>query len=104
KPVTLKQPRLKVTRDNTKLTTNSSIFQHDELSIEQNNSDSFIFQDVFRYVDLDLTRIKGKFILLKNEQPTSLDDPLSHGDQLCMRWTNNKNKIEGKRRLEKACA
>lgn len=89
KPVTLKQPRLKVTRDNTKLTTNSSIFQHDELSIEQNNSDSFIFQDVFRYVDLDLTRIKGKFILLKNEQPTSFDDPISDGDQLCIKWTNN---------------
>src|SRR5699024_12656033 len=48
KPVTLKQPRLKVTRDNTKLTTNSSLFQHDELSIEQNNSDSLIFQEIGR--------------------------------------------------------
>lgn len=88
KPVILKQPRLKVTRDNTKLTEDSSIFhQHDELSIEQNNSDSFIFQDIFRYIDLDLTRIKGNFILLKNEQPSRFDDPIMDGDQLSLKWT-----------------
>lgn len=86
KPVTLKQPRIKVIRDNTQLTEESLIFQNDRLKIKQNNTVSFIFQDVFRYIDMDLTNINGNFKLLKNKQPSGFDESIKDGDTLSIQW------------------
>lgn len=85
KPITLQQPRLKVLRDRTQLTEDSTIYQNDELIIEYINT-SFIFQDIFRYVNLDLNHISGNFKLLKNKQFSGFDVPIDDGDTLEIKW------------------
>ncbi|WP_366247412.1 cell division protein FtsA [Terribacillus aidingensis] len=45
-------------------------------------TDQFIIQDIFRFVDIDLTKISGNFQLLKNGDKASFHDALSPHDKI----------------------
>ncbi|MEC5421899.1 cell division protein FtsA [Virgibacillus sp. C22-A2] len=85
-PITMKQQRLLITRENTELNPDSLLKPDDFIEIKEKNHDPFIFQDVFRYVDIDRTSASGKFKLSKNDQSTTFDDVLHDGDQLRLDW------------------
>ncbi|RDW21526.1 pilus assembly protein PilM [Oceanobacillus chungangensis] len=84
--VQLKQPVLHVLRDGMELREDNIINRLDQLQIQKRSPESFIFQDVFRYVDINLNKISGKFKLYKNNEPTSFDQPIKNGDALELKW------------------
>lgn len=86
-PVTLQQPRLKVMRDNTSLREDSVLFPNDRLHLVHQPT-SFIFQDVFRFVDFNIHDIKGQFSLLINRKKARFDDILNTDDHLEIIWEN----------------
>ncbi|MFS0673110.1 cell division protein FtsA [Ornithinibacillus sp. 179-J 7C1 HS] len=84
--VTLQQPQLILKRGNQVLEEEDKIYPDDHIMIEDKEIDGFIFQDVFRYVDIDLTGANGKFVLTKNDQPTTFYEPIMNGDRLAIIW------------------
>ncbi|WP_284139859.1 pilus assembly protein PilM [Virgibacillus sp. LDC-1] len=84
-PVTLKQKQLVVTRNGVELDEQETLHPNDEISITEKKNVSFIFQDVFRFVDIDLATITGNFKLYKNKNVSSFDDPIQTGDRLSIK-------------------
>lgn len=90
KQVTLKQKQLRIFRsDTTELTESSILKRGDNISIQEQAPTPFIFQDIFRYVDINLHHVKGNYILLKNDLPSRFDDQLTEGDSLQIIWNHN---------------
>lgn len=84
--IQLKQPILRILRDGVELHEENIINRLDRVEIKERPLERFIFQDVFRYVDINLNQISGKFKLYKNGQPTSFDQPIEDGDALAIKW------------------
>src|SRR5699024_3674429 len=68
------------------VTEDAVLEDRDVLTLEEHRTSTFIFQDVFRYVDLDLTDVKGNFRSYKNGQPTTFYETLANGDNLELKW------------------
>lgn len=81
-PVEMKQQQLTVKRDNMILNENSILKPNDSLEIIKKTQEPFILQDVFRYVDIDLTKATGKFQIYKNNESAAFFDPLRNGDHI----------------------
>ncbi|WP_188456510.1 cell division protein FtsA [Virgibacillus oceani] len=86
KPVTIKQQRINIIRNQTEIKPDTIIQPNDRIEVREKKQDSFIFQDVFRYIDLDLANANGKFHLYKNKQPATFYEPIQHGDSLEINW------------------
>lgn len=72
-----------VNRGEQKLKENSIIYDGDSLSITHQRLQPFIFQDIFKEVDIDLPKeTNGSFILLKNNEETTFYDTLEPFDSL----------------------
>lgn len=85
--ITLKKPQVKVYRNGNELSKDAIINHHEHLTTEEFEVEPFIFQDVFRVVDIDLSNNKGKkFRVLKNGEECSFHNQLSPGDQLSIEW------------------
>jgi hypothetical protein len=84
--VTMKQPQLIIKRKNKVLELDEIIYHNDQITIEDKIIETFIFQDVFRYVDIDLTNANGRFMLTKNNEPTTFYEPIMDGDHLSIVW------------------
>lgn len=84
--ITMKQPKVAIKRNNVILTEDTILYPSDRLSLEEKKQEMFIFQDVFRYVDIDLTQANGKFTLTKNDLPTTFYEPIEAGDRLAIIW------------------
>lgn len=82
KPLKLQQPLHEVKRGKEVLTESSELFHEDELTVKELTLRPFIFQDVFRYIDIDVQEIGGNYQLLRNDEPVSFHDPIHHGDNL----------------------
>src|SRR5690625_4459526 len=83
-PVELKQQIVECKRGDTILHEDDVIYADDELTMRTLKQRPFIFQDVFRYVDMDLTEIGGNYQLRHNETEASFHDPIQEGDQLAI--------------------
>ncbi|WP_164668336.1 cell division protein FtsA [Virgibacillus doumboii] len=86
KPVLLKQQLLTVTRNQAELTEDTPLQFNDYLEIRDKKVEPFIFQDIFRYVDVDMTYATGDFQLYKNNQKTTFYETIEHGDKLRLEW------------------
>ncbi|MGM8365864.1 cell division protein FtsA [Virgibacillus sp. W0181] len=86
KPVTLKREKQIVTRNSHTLHADSILQHNDQIKVNSRSLEPFIFQDVFRFVDLDLTNASGKYQLYKNNEATTFYEKLAQGDQLAIRW------------------
>src|SRR5699024_2166043 len=86
KKVSLKQPKFYITRENQVLAENCTLKHEESLHIKERKYSSFIFQDVFRYVDLNLSGVSGTFHLYKNDEPTTFYEEVKPGDHLSIRW------------------
>ncbi|WP_249872031.1 cell division protein FtsA [Oceanobacillus saliphilus] len=90
-PVELKQKLLVLTRGNEELELDSILKLNDELVMKEVKAIPFIFQDIFRYVEIDLSRVSGNFKLYKNNEETSFDEEINTGDVLEIRWDRENN-------------
>lgn len=86
KPVILEQPRVTVYRNDTLLALDSTLSKDDHLKLTELKRSSFIFQDVFRYVDLDLSKITGSFKIMINDKLAGFDDTINDHDALTIKW------------------
>jgi cell division protein FtsA len=74
-------------RQSTLLKDHDIIFEGDQIIYEQKNIEPFIFQDVFKHVQINIPdKAKGQFILMKNEQQTTFNGKINAGDQLKIIW------------------
>ncbi|MFE7151875.1 hypothetical protein, partial [Heyndrickxia sporothermodurans] len=59
----------------------------DEIELKFYKIEPFIFQDIFRYVDISMPHnSNGKFELLNNKESVTFYDTISEGDQLEIIW------------------
>lgn len=83
-PVTLKQPIVTVKRKNDILSDDDEVFANDHLTIEDLELKQFIFQDVFRFIDIDLTQKSGNYEVLCNNERANFNHVIHDGDQLSL--------------------
>lgn len=82
----IQQQKYDIIRNDEILSLDSTLHINDELYIKERKRQSAIFQDIFRYIELDLTEANGRFTLLKNAEPTSFDSHITSGDILEIKW------------------
>lgn len=86
KPVELKEQKLRILRDDVEIELDETLSDLDDLRIIEKEMTSFIFQDVFRYVVIDLSGVNGRFELQVNDEKAAFDSPIYPGDQLAIKW------------------
>jgi cell division protein FtsA len=63
------------------------LFNGDEITIRHKDSEPFIFQDLFKHVEIEMpTDVKGTYVLLKNNDHTTFYDSIAPGDDLKIVW------------------
>ena len=81
-PLTLTKELVTVTRNGKKIDFTDLVYDGDKLQIQKRKEEPFIFQDIFRFISLDLNSITGKVELLKNGEPVSFFDELQPNDHI----------------------
>lgn len=84
--VQLAKEIVEVTHDQTNLSLDTLLDNNASITVKKKQDDPFIFQDVFRYVEIDLTKKTGSFTLQINGQEATFFTPLSEGDHLQLVW------------------
>jgi cell division protein FtsA len=76
-----------ISKDGQSLSEDDLLFYGDKITISQKDSEPFIFQDLFNYVDIEFPpNVKGTYTLLKNNDQTTFYDTLAPGDHLKIVW------------------
>lgn len=88
--VTLTKPRVKVDKNERLVDLEEKISRGDQLQLKELDITPFIFQDIFRFVSVDLSQMKGNISIQKNGQSTAFFDELSPGDSITIEWNNSK--------------
>ncbi len=82
---------VEVTRGDEKLEESSLIHYGDVLTFKLKEKEPFIFQDVFRFVDFNLTvQENKKLVILRNEKDAAFTTPIHNGDYLEIKWIEKK--------------
>lgn len=81
-PLTLTKELVTVTKNGEKLEFSDWIYDGDKLQIQKRKEEPFIFQDIFRFIALDLNNITSKVEFKKNGQPASFFDELQSNDHI----------------------
>lgn len=90
--VVLSQDIKEIYRNGEKLSYPSIIQRYDELIIKEKKENPFIFQDIFRVVELDInTNTNKTYVLRKNDSPATFHDHIAPGDHLEILWETSKN-------------
>lgn len=85
--IIMKKPRMEWYRNESKLSETDIISHGDEIETKEIEMESFIFQDIFRHVEIDIPKeSSGKFHLLKNGVDTTFYEAVSNGDKLEIVW------------------
>jgi cell division protein FtsA len=80
-------------RGDTKLKAHEVINNGDKLTFSQNNIDPFIFQDLFRHVEISKpTQSNGRFVLMRNNEETGFNETITTGDELKILWPTKMKK------------
>ncbi|PLS14868.1 cell division protein [Bacillus sp. M6-12] len=93
-PVSFNGKRILVTKRISEFTRGDDVLSEDDelevgehITLIQHKYEPFIFQDIFRHVDIDLPQpANGHFVLVKNNEETSFHDIISPGDELRIIW------------------
>lgn len=85
--VQLSKTIAEVIRNGQALTEDDFLIDGDEIEVIEKETSPFIFQDLFKYVDIELPeKANGHFMLLKNDNQTTFYDQLAPGDELKIVW------------------
>ncbi|WP_163539216.1 cell division protein FtsA [Gracilibacillus sp. YIM 98692] len=82
KPLTLSKPILTVFRNGKKLSLDDPIYHQDSLQIVKEKESPFIFQDIFRFISLDLQNVKGRVEMTRNGEDVTFFDQLFPNDSI----------------------
>lgn len=80
--VQMKKQIVVVKRDQETVQPKDPVLPGESLDIEEKEATPFIYQDVFRYVDIDLEKVPRPFQLYRNNEEASFHDPIHPGDEL----------------------
>lgn len=87
KSITLEKSITEFYRNEKQLTHNDVLLNGDRVTTKRKAIEPFIFQDLFSVIDIEVpTSGTSKFILLKNEEEVSFQEPLLPGDSLVIKW------------------
>ncbi|WP_096152924.1 MULTISPECIES: cell division protein FtsA [Bacillus] len=86
KLITLTQPLVKIMRNGELLKDDEIISHGDHLQLTEIKKERFIFQDIFKFVDLDKPTQFKKLIMKKNGVEATFFEPIAHGDSLELYW------------------
>ncbi|MGM9924288.1 MAG: cell division protein FtsA [Bacillus sp. (in: firmicutes)] len=93
KRITLQKAATQVYRGDHPLQEKDILKYGEELKIVQNKPEPFIFQDLFRHVDIDLPKVSNsRFILVKNNKEIGFHEEIEAGDDLRIMWPAYGNK------------
>ncbi|MDV2581248.1 cell division protein FtsA [Alkalibacillus haloalkaliphilus] len=86
-PVNLSYQLSTITRQDQPLSIDSLIYPNDQIEVKEQHEQQFIFQDLFRFIDIDMNETKGKhFKLYRNGEEVGFTEPIFDGDQLNIKW------------------
>lgn len=91
-PVTIKKEKMALYHHDILLKDDDVIEPLSKLTIKKLEDTTFIFQDVFRYITLDLMKQRGHVHILKNGAPTTFLEPIVDGDKLEIIHESKQNK------------
>lgn len=84
--VILYKTLLEFYRNGVLLTEDDTLSNGDHLQLMVRRKEPFIFQDIFRFVEIEKPHGAGSFILLKNGADSSFYDFIQQGDVLDIKW------------------
>ncbi|PFA69664.1 cell division protein [Bacillus sp. AFS015802] len=85
--VYLKKESSRITRNGVKLGMDDRLVTGDSIHIEEQPMSSFIFQDLFNSVEINMpAHSNGSFVLLKNGEETTFFEEIQEGDELEIVW------------------
>lgn len=82
KPIRLEQSLLTVKRNKEKLDLQDILHTGDNITITEQKQRAFIFQDLFRYINIDMENISGDYKLYRNDEQAGFHDEIIAGDHL----------------------
>ncbi|MGX1429886.1 cell division protein FtsA [Cytobacillus horneckiae] len=87
KPLALTKRLISVKRDEEALEEESFIYNGDRLIYKEEPNEPFIFQDIFKKVQVEIPHeSNGSFTLLKNGEESNFHEQIQDGDQLEIVW------------------
>ncbi|NIK11038.1 cell division protein FtsA [Alkalibacillus almallahensis] len=87
KPVELQPTSFNMTTNGVACDRQTLVHPNDIITIDEPVQQSFIFQDLFRFIELNVSEISGKrFKLYRNQEPVGFSEPIQDGDQLSIEW------------------
>ncbi|GIN86908.1 ATPase [Heyndrickxia sporothermodurans] len=90
--IQMNKPLINFIREEEILEENAVVHYGDHLETKSYNIEPFIFQDIFKYVEVEMPKSgNGQFRLLSNKNETTFYDPVNEGDQLEIVWSTAVN-------------
>jgi len=87
KKVELMKESSRVYRNGNRLEMDDHLFAGDSIEMEEQQISSFIFQDLFNTVEINMpSHANGSFVLLKNGEETTFYEEIQQGDELEIVW------------------
>ncbi|MDL4839376.1 cell division protein FtsA [Aquibacillus rhizosphaerae] len=86
KPLRLEKSVLDVYRDGVLMDLEDKLFSGDKIQLKEREKSPFIFQDIFRFISIDLSQVKGGIEIQKNGEPTTFFEELSPNDSIIIHW------------------
>lgn len=97
-PVTVKKVAVEYFKNGTRLDSENIINNGDEIEYKEGLNDGFIFQDIFKYVEVHKPqKAKGNFSLKINGHEATFYSPIHDGDRLEIVWPITLNNIRKKK-------
>lgn len=81
-PLVISQPIAWVYRNHEQLAKDSLLYKGDHIQLKEDVLKPFIFQDIFRFISLDIYNLDPGFKIYRNDQPSSFDETIHPGDRL----------------------
>jgi len=82
KQIRLEQTLLTVKRNKEKLELPDIVNTGDHITVTEQKQRAFIFQDLFRYIDIDIENVSGDYKLYRNDEQVGFHDEIISGDHL----------------------
>src|SRR5690606_30022654 len=87
-PVEIEKNIIELIRNNNSLNEHDLISSHDVIEWKTQDTSPFIFQDIFKYIDIEKPiNATGNFKLLINKKEATFYTPIIQGDHLELLWT-----------------
>lgn len=86
KVITLRKKRFIIKNKQGELKEADSLSLGEHIRLIEKKFEPFIFQDIFRYIDIQTDQMRGTYRLMKNDVPTQFDAEIVDGDRLSIKW------------------